>query len=147
MKSFLTALLFCLATSPLMFAQAVTQFITPDPNIQLSIKTSARLIPQVGGGTTHGIDLTWPASATASVTGYNVKRGTTTGGPYTKIGSTTGALAFSDVSAPLQTEGATFFYVVTATGPGGESANSPEANATIPFSVPAAPGKPTALSH
>jgi hypothetical protein len=114
----------------------------------LALKATTQLIPQVGGGTAHGINLTWPAPTSGgTVTGYNVKRSAVTGGPYTTVGTTTGTLAYSDVSAPLQTEGATFFYVVSATGPGGESPNSLETSATIPFSAPGQPGKPSAVSH
>jgi hypothetical protein len=62
--------------------------------------------------------LSWSASSGA--TGYNVKRATVSGGPYTTIGSPT-VTRFVDTGA---TNGATFFYVVTATNGTGESANT-----------------------
>ena len=88
----------------------------------------------------HSVALTWGAPTTGgSVAGYNVKRSTTTGGPYATIGTTTTALTFTDTSAAVQNEGAHLFYVISATGPGGESPNSNEFAATIPFSQPGTP--------
>jgi hypothetical protein len=66
--------------------------------------------------------LSWNASTGA--TAYNVKRSTTSGGPYTTVGSPT-ATRFVDTGAP---NGTTFFYVVTATNPT-ESQNSSQASA------------------
>jgi len=81
------------------------------------------------------VSLTWAASATA--TSYNVKRATTTGGPYTKISSPTSP-SFADTGL---TNGTTYFYVVSAVNSAGESANSAEVSAkpTAPAQAPAAP--------
>ncbi|MGA2430043.1 MAG: glycoside hydrolase family 44 protein [Candidatus Acidiferrum sp.] len=81
------------------------------------------------------VGLAWTASANA--TSYNVKRGTTTGGPYTTISSPTAA-NFTDTSL---TNGTTYFYVVSAVNSAGQSANSSEASAkpTAPSQAPAAP--------
>ena len=81
------------------------------------------------------VSLTWAASATA--TSYNVKRSTTTGGPYTKISSPT-ATNFTDTNLA---NGTTYFYVVSAVNATGESANSAQASATpvAPTQPPAAP--------
>ena len=81
------------------------------------------------------VSLTWTASATA--TSYNVKRATTTGGPYTKISSLTSP-SFTDTGL---TNGTTYFYVVSAVNSAGESANSSEVSAkpTAPAQAPAAP--------
>ena len=68
--------------------------------------------------------LTWSASSGA--TGYYVKRSTTTGGPYTQVASTSSA-TFTDTGL---TNGTKYFYVVSAYNSAGESANSPEVNAT-----------------
>jgi fibronectin type 3 domain-containing protein len=84
------------------------------------------------------VTLSWNASATA--TSYNVKRGTTSGGPYTKISSPT-ATSFIDTSL---TDGTTYFYVVSAVNATGESANSSEANAK-PVAPAQAPAAPTGL--
>ena len=95
--------------------------------------------------------LTWTAPATGGqVTGYNVKRGTTTGGPYTQIGSTVAPIVtFTDLSATgnVLVEGTKYFWVVTATGPGGESVPSNEVNGTIPFSLPASPTAAAVTVH
>ena len=70
------------------------------------------------------VALTWTAASGAS--GYKVKRATTSGGPYTTIG-TPGGASYSDTTA---INGTTYYYVVTATNGGGESANSSQVSAT-----------------
>jgi fibronectin type 3 domain-containing protein len=81
------------------------------------------------------VSLTWNASADA--TSYNVKRATTSGGPYTTISFPMGA-SFVDSGAM---NGTKYFYVVSAVNSAGESANSNEVNATptAPVVVPSAP--------
>jgi hypothetical protein len=78
----------------------------------------------------HSTDLTWTASQDP-VVGYNVYRGGTQGGPYTKINAVVNAptnYTDSTVSA-----GATYYYVVTAVDANGvESPRSNEAKVTIP---------------
>ena len=71
------------------------------------------------------VTLTWTGSAGA--TGYNVKRSTTAGGPYTTIASTTD-VTYKDRFAPF---GTTVYYVVSATNSVGESANSTSASTKI----------------
>jgi fibronectin type 3 domain-containing protein len=68
--------------------------------------------------------LSWSASAGAA--GYNLKRSTITGGPYAIVASPTGT-NFADIGL---TNGTTYYYVVSATSIGGESANSSEASVT-----------------
>ena len=75
------------------------------------------------------ITLTWTGAAGA--TGYNVKRSTTAGGPYTTIASTTDT-TYKDRFAPF---GTTVYYVVSATNSVGESANSSAASAKITTSL------------
>lgn len=70
------------------------------------------------------VALTWTASS--GTTSYHVKRGTTTGGPYTQIGSPTSA-SFTDTGL---TNGTTYFYVVSAVNTSGESADSAQVSAT-----------------
>ena len=73
------------------------------------------------------VGLTWtPASGATS---YNVKRSTTSGGPYTKLGSSVTATSYTDTGL---TNGTSYYYVVTANTPAGESANSNQASATPP---------------
>src|SRR5215475_8236470 len=70
------------------------------------------------------VQLSWNASTGA--TGYNVKRATTSGGPYTTVGAVTGT-AFTNTGL---TNGTTYFFVVSATNANGESANSSQVSAT-----------------
>jgi len=70
------------------------------------------------------VALTWNASS--GVTSYQVKRGTTSGGPYTQVGSATAA-NYIDSAV---TAGTTYYYVVTAANVAGESRNSNEVSAT-----------------
>ena len=61
---------------------------------------------------------------TAYATSYNVKRGSTAGGPYTSIASgVTDLLSYTDSAVAA----GTWYYVVTATTPSGETAASNEA--------------------
>jgi fibronectin type 3 domain-containing protein len=78
------------------------------------------------------VALSWSASTGA--TGYVVKRGTASGGPYTQIATPT-AVTFTDTGL---TNGTKYFYVVAASNSAGTSANSVEVNAT-----PTAPTGPT----
>jgi hypothetical protein len=84
------------------------------------------------------VTLAWGSSSGA--TGYNVKRGTTSGGPFTQIGTST-STGYSDSAAA---NGTTYFYVVSAVNAGGESANSAAASATP--AVPTVPAAPTNLT-
>jgi fibronectin type 3 domain-containing protein len=95
-----------------------------------------------GGGSARGagsmsapavtwVSLTWTASPSPSIAGYNVYRSQTSGSGYTKMNSTlVASLAYNDTSV---TPGQTYYYVATAVGTtGGESAFSNQATATIP---------------
>jgi len=84
------------------------------------------------------VSLSWSASTGA--TSYNVKRSTTSGGPYTTIA--TGVTATNFTNTQL-TNGTTFFYVVSAVNSAGESGNSNQASAT-PLGTP--PPAPTGLT-
>jgi hypothetical protein len=78
----------------------------------------------------HSVTLTWKASKSA-VRGYNVYRGTSSGGPYTKINSElVPGLTYVDQNVP---DGTTYYYVTRAADADGrESANSTEIKVTIP---------------
>jgi len=86
-----------------------------------------------GSGTqlsTHSVDLSWTAS-TSQVVGYNVYRGTVSGGPYSKINTSVDALTnFTDSN--LQS-GQTYYYVTTAVDASNvESGHSNRASAAVP---------------
>lgn len=70
------------------------------------------------------VALTWSSSATA--TNYNVKRSMTNGGTYSTIASGAGT-SLTDTQV---TNGATYFYVVSASNANGESTNSAQVSAT-----------------
>ena len=78
----------------------------------------------------HTATASWTASSSA-VLGYNVYRGTVSGGPYTKVnGSAITALGYPDASV---VSGQTYFYVATAVdASGNESVFSNEVKAVIP---------------
>jgi hypothetical protein len=80
----------------------------------------------------HSVDITWAASTSAPLQGYNVYRSTVTGGPYSKLSATLSptTLLFTDTT-PVS--GKKYFYVVTALNTSGaESAASSEVAVTIP---------------
>jgi cellulose 1,4-beta-cellobiosidase len=70
------------------------------------------------------VQLTWNPSAGA--TSFNVKRATTSGGPYTTVGTST-TTTFTNTGL---TNGTTLFFVVSAVNGSGESANSTQVSAT-----------------
>lgn len=80
--------------------------------------------------TQHSVSLSWSPS-TSAVTGYNVYRGTQSGGPYTQINtSLQPGTSYSDAGVQ---SGLVYFYVVTAVDASSqESAYSNEATAVIP---------------
>ncbi|HEX3119701.1 MAG TPA: glycoside hydrolase family 44 protein, partial [Candidatus Acidoferrum sp.] len=77
------------------------------------------------------VAIAWTASSGA--TGYHVKRGTASGGPFTQVSAPT-TTSFTDTSV---TNGTTYFYVVSALNSAGESANS-----TAVSAKPTAPTQP-----
>ncbi len=83
---------------------------------------------------TDRIGLAWPASTGA--TSYNVKRASTSGGPYATVVTGVTGTGYTDTGL---SEGATYYYVVSAVNAGGESADSAEASATTKVAAPAAP--------
>lgn len=79
----------------------------------------------------HVVLLSWTASTSSGVGGYNVYRGTTSGGPYTLLASAGTVTGYTDTTV---VSGQTYFYVVTALGAGNiESAYSTQSQATIPI--------------
>ncbi|MGC1910569.1 MAG: fibronectin type III domain-containing protein, partial [Candidatus Acidiferrales bacterium] len=81
------------------------------------------------------VGLTWNASTGA--TGYNVKRATVSGGPYTQV-AMPATNSYTDIGLA---NGTAYYYVVSAFNTAGQSANSPQASATptAPAAPPAAP--------
>ncbi len=78
----------------------------------------------------HSVTLSWGPSA-SPVIGYNIYRGSQSGGPYARVNSSPQqSVSYSDNAVQ---PGSTYFYVVTAVDTSSqESAYSNEASATIP---------------
>jgi hypothetical protein len=82
-------------------------------------------------GTNLLIILKW--NAVSGATNYNLKRGTTNGGPYPTV---FGGLTVTNYSDAAVTNAVTYYYVVTAVS-GGESTNSlPASAAPLPSALP-----------
>jgi fibronectin type 3 domain-containing protein len=79
---------------------------------------------------TYTVHLTWDPS-TSKVTGYNIYRGTTSGGPYSKLNSRLdGDTSYVDSTVSA---GHTYYYVARAVNSRGEeSTNSNQARVEIP---------------
>jgi len=79
----------------------------------------------------HSVNLSWNASTSQNVVGYNVYRGLQSGGPYNKINSVLDPnLAYTDTSVA---GGTTYYYVTTSVNSNDEeSVYSNEAHAAIP---------------
>jgi hypothetical protein len=82
----------------------------------------------------HAVFLTWTASASRGVIGYNVYRGIAMSGPYRKLNAKlVAATSYVDITAQ---SGQTYYYVTTAVNGGEtESARSDVAKATTPLSA------------
>jgi fibronectin type 3 domain-containing protein len=95
--------------------------------ICLSLLFGMSLVGTIHAQTGHGQTLTWAESS--SVAGFNVYRGTVTGGPYVKLNtSLIVPLTYFDNTGKAGTK---YFYVVTAVDSvGAESANSNEVSGT-----------------
>jgi hypothetical protein len=85
--------------------------------------------PQVA----HSVALTWIASITSTVTGYNVYRSLVSGTSYVKINSSIVLAPLVSYTDTTPSSGTTYYYVTTAVdATGSESAFSNEVSAVIP---------------
>ena len=80
---------------------------------------------------TAQVMLSWTASQSPGIAGYNIYRGTTSGGPYTKINSSLDPnTTYNDTAVQ---DGVTYYYVTTAVdNQGEESSYSNESSAGVP---------------
>src|ERR1700747_2534215 len=60
----------------------------------------------------HAVTLNWNASASSGVAGYNVYRGSVSGGPYARMNSS--AVTVTSYNDNAVQPGQTYFYVVTS---------------------------------
>jgi fibronectin type 3 domain-containing protein len=115
-----------------MFTPSVTGAEAASLSIADNSSDSPQTVPLSGAGT-HDVILSWTASTTPGVIGYNVYRGTTSGGPYpTQLNSTpVNGTTYGDETVQA---GQTYYYVVTAVASDDvtQSGNSDQASATVP---------------
>lgn len=109
-------------------ASATLSFMDVSGTIPLAVESLSG-VGTVSQG--HSVDLSWNASTSQNVIGYNVYRGTTSGGPYTQINSVLDpSTVYTDTSVA---DGTTYYYVTTAVNSNNEeSVYSNQAQATIP---------------
>jgi hypothetical protein len=95
-----------------------------------STSTVGETVSGAGQAAQHTVSLSWSPS-NSSVTGYNVYRGTASGGPYARINpSVDAATTFADSTVQA---GQTYYYVTTAVGSDGmESKYSNQTTALVP---------------
>jgi fibronectin type 3 domain-containing protein len=108
---------------------------TASANISFASNASSSSVTETMTGTgalaiQHNADLSWGPSP-STVVGYNVYRGTTPGGPYTKINSSLdSSTLYTDSTVQ---SGQTYYYVITAVDATGmESAYSNQLQLEIP---------------
>lgn len=107
------------ASATITFASNAT-----NPPVATSVSGTGTAPPQ------HSVSLGWTAS-TSTVAGYNVYRGSQSGGPYVAVNSGLDSItSYTDTAVQA---GQTYYYVVTAVdGSGNESVYSNQAQAVIP---------------
>src|SRR6266446_3001052 len=121
-------------TLSVIFAPGSAGSLTGSVSVASNATNSPATIALSGTGVqliAHSAALSWTAS-TSVVAGYNVYRGTVSGGPYSKLNSSLIALT-THTDSTVQS-GQTYFYVVTAVDASNvESAYSNTISAIIPF--------------
>ena len=121
-------------TFSIIFTPTVAGTVGGSVTVASNANGSPSTITLSGTGVTtvpHTVSLSWTASTTPGVVGYNVYRSTTNGTGYTKINS---SLVFPlDYTDNTVANGTTYYYVTTALdGSGNESPFSNQATAVIP---------------
>src|SRR5437667_2751478 len=91
--------------------------------------TTVESLSGSGAVSTHSVALTW--SPVSSISGYNIYRGTQSGGPYSRINSVLDVgTSFTDTAVQA---GYTYYYVTTAVNASGVQSNySNQVKAVIP---------------
>jgi hypothetical protein len=122
-----------IVTLDVTFAPAATGSATGSVSVVSNASNSPASIALTGTGValiSHSGTLNWTAS-TSTVIGYDVYRGTVSGGPYTKINSSVDATTtFTDATVQA---GQTYYWIVTAVNSSNvQSTDSNEVSATIP---------------
>ena len=114
------------------FAPTATGSLSGSATVTSSATNSPATISLSGSGApvSHSVALSW-APSSSSYAGFNVYRGSQSGGPYTKLNSAlVSAAAYTDTSV---VGGQSYWYVITEVdAAGAESAYSNQVSATIP---------------
>ncbi|MGE5644792.1 MAG: DUF4082 domain-containing protein [Acidobacteriota bacterium] len=93
--------------------------------------TSAALTQTVQNAVAHSATVSWSASQSTNVSGYNVYRATVSGGPYTKLNSS--VIPLTTYTDSTVQAGQTYYYVCTSVDSSKkESGYSNQATAVIP---------------
>jgi len=79
----------------------------------------------------HVVSVTWTASTSSGVTGYQISRGTSSSGPFTVLASVTGAATTSYTDTTV-VSGTTYYYVVATVAGSSISSNSSPVAAAVP---------------
>jgi hypothetical protein len=96
------------------------------------------------GVSSHSVSLSWTASSSPHVIGYNVYRGITSGGPYAKLN--TNLITTTNFSDLLVFSGYTYYYVTTAVDSQGSEVTLRVADKLSPISPPMPLAQLSALS-
>jgi Abnormal spindle-like microcephaly-assoc'd, ASPM-SPD-2-Hydin len=120
---------------PFTVSFAPTATAATSANISFVTSTSTSFVETAsgsGGTNQHIVDLSWNASTSTSVMGYNVYRGGAATGPFSKINpSLNTSMNYSDSTVQ---SGQTYYYVTTAVDSAGmESSYSNQVQAVVPF--------------
>jgi hypothetical protein len=115
------------------FGPTTTGSLPGSVSVTSNAANSPLVISLSGSGTapvSHSVTLSWTPSS-SSFAGFNVYRGSVSGGPYTMVNSTSiSVTSYTDTSV---VSGQTYYYVVTEENSAGtESAYSSQVSATIP---------------
>jgi hypothetical protein len=119
------------ATLNVTFAPAATGSVIGGVTIVSNASNSPVSVSLSGSGAlAHTATLTW-TSSTSTVIGYNVYRGTASGGPYVLVNSS--LVAGTSYADSTVVSGQTYYYVATAVASGNvESTYSNQVSAAIP---------------
>jgi len=114
---------------------AFTPSISSPETASITVADNVTGSPQtvgLSGSGMHNVNLSWTPSSTSGVVGYNIYRGSTSGGESsTPLNSApVGATAFTDEGV---TAGSTYYYIVTAVGADdAQSSASGETSTAVP---------------
>lgn len=108
----------CVAAAPPVLATFVDAGATAAHSVS-SGQLSPPTAPSTAAGTctpaiTDRIVVSWTASSSSWASGYEIQRSTTSGGPYTVVGTVSGVTSTSFTDAPLAFS-TTYYYRVRAT--------------------------------